>query len=384
MDSTSSIYHPIMKCLAVVVRILRGQRLADVLPASSVWAFQTVFAVAVDVPLPVLVAVGALASGTLLWRRERPCAVVVVTMACHLVTIATGQITWVAPAAVCALYSAGRYGAPRRAWIAAVAADLAVTVTVAVHALAAGTRPSAGTLGAVAAVGLGRLMRLRRELSDRSRAEQAREAVRAERRRIAREMHDVVAHHISTMNLLVGAARTTMTRDPEQAQGTLLTAERTGREAMAEMRRLLHVLRADDPPDKHFAGYGAAALPDLIAGVRDAGLSVEMRVRGDPVELETATDHALYRIVQEALTNVRKHAGGARASVRIAYTSGKVEVTVRDDGPGAAVGGDGFGLAGMAERAAACGGCLRAAPRPEGGFEVHACLPSPAMPKEKA
>ncbi|WP_432934068.1 sensor histidine kinase [Microbispora sp. CA-135349] len=377
-----------MDCPAVVLPRLRRQHHTDVLPVLSVWAFQAVFAVSagVPLPLPVLVMADTVASGTLLWRRKRPCTVAAITMACHLTTIVAGHPAWAAPAALCALYAAGRYGAPRRAWITAAAADLAVTVTVQV--LAAGTRPPAGTLGAVAAVGLGHLMRLRRELSDRSRAEQAREAVRAERRRIAREMHDVVAHHISTMNLLVGAARTTMTRDPEQAGDTLLTAERTGREAMAEMRRLLHVLRADDAPGEHSAGHsaghGAAALPDLIARVRDAGLPVEMRVCGDPVELETATDHALYRIVQEALTNVRKHAGGARVSVLIAYTSGQVEVTVRDDGPGAATAGDGFGLAGMAERAAACGGRLRAAPRPEGGFEVHASLPAPATPREKA
>ncbi|GAA3127415.1 hypothetical protein GCM10017600_54860 [Streptosporangium carneum] len=353
--------------------------MADSLLAAFVWAFQAMLIFSTDTltpPLPVMVALDTVASAALLWRRDRPFTVLAVTTACHLVTVVTGQNTWVSLAATCALYSVGRYGATRRAWIVALAFDFVMSAAAQLLHLTGGERPAVtGTVGALVFVGLGQLLRFRRELAERARAELAEAAVRAERRRIARELHDVVAHHITTMNVLVGAARTTMSQHPEQARETLLTAERTGREAMAEMRQLLHVLRADDGSAAASAGYGAAALPALVARVRGAGLPVELVVAGDPVEVGPVVDHTLYRVVQEALTNVGKHADGARASVRIVYEPGAVEVEVLDDGPGADVAEGGFGLDGMAERVTACGGLLRAGPRPEGGFEVRARIP---------
>ncbi|WP_248963520.1 sensor histidine kinase [Sphaerisporangium perillae] len=384
-------YSLIVKGLRAAWRALHRPRVTDFLLALFIWVFQAVFAFAIGVRVPPLLVMvlDTAASTTLLWRRDRPFTVLALTVACHLVTVMTGQVTWVGGAATCALYSAGRYGAPRRAWIAAIAVDVTIAVDAQLLYLVRGERPSVtGALGALVVVGLGQLLRFRRELADRARTELAEAAVRAERRRIARELHDVVAHHITTMNVLVGAARTTMISHPGQAQTTLLTAERTGREAMAEMRQLLHVLRADDAPDTGFAGYGVAALPTLAARTRAVGLPVELEVTGDPIELSPAVDHTLYRIVQEALTNTRKHAGGARASVRIAYEPAAVEVEVLDDGLGpggmeSGFGESGFGLGGMAERVATCGGRLRAGPRPGGGFEVRARIPLAAVPEEK-
>ncbi|WP_371786480.1 sensor histidine kinase [Streptosporangium subroseum] len=378
-----------MRSLRVAWRTLCRPRVADSLLALLIWTFQAVlaFSIGVEVPPPVVVLLDTIASVALFWRRDRPFTVLTLIVACHLVTVVISQNVWLGGAAMCALYSAGRYGVPRRAWIAAVAVDLSGSITIQVLYLVRGEKPSVtGALGALFVVGFGQLLRFRRELSERARAELAEAAVRAERRRIARELHDVVAHHISTMNVLVGAARTTMTRRPGQAQATLLTAERAGREAMAEMRQLLHVLRADDAPDTKFAGfagYGAAALPALVARAADAGLAVGLEVAGDRVELSTAVDHTLYRIVQEALTNIRKHAGGARAGVRLTYVPGAVEVEVLDDGLAAGAGESGFGLGGMAERVAACGGQLRAGPRPQSGFEVFARIPVPAVQEEK-
>jgi signal transduction histidine kinase len=206
--------------------------------------------------------------------------------------------------------------------------------------------------------------------------------VHAERRRIARELHDVVAHHISVMNVLVGAARTTMSLDPARAEEVLATTEQTAREAMAEMRQLLAVLRADDE-DEPTPQARTAQLPTLVARTCEAGLPTQLRVTGDSRPLPAAADLAVYRIVQEALTNTRKHTQGASAQVRLSYQDGAVEVEVLDDGGTAGHGtalspGGGYGLSGMAERVALCGGALQAGPRERGGFRVHARLPLPA------
>ncbi|MEW9529957.1 sensor histidine kinase [Microbispora sp. NPDC049125] len=392
-----------MTGLRAAWRALRRPRVADSLLALLVWAFQASLAFSTGAPAsPIAVlALDTAASAALLRRRDRPFLVVTITVACHLAGVVIGHGQWAAGAATCALYSAGRHGAPRRAWITAVAVDLSLAAVAQTRYFVDGVKPSpTGALGALIIVGLGQLLRLRRELADRARADLAEAAVRAERHRIARELHDVVAHHISTMNVLIGAARTTMARRPEQAEATLITAEHTGREAMAEMRHLLHVLRADDAfhNGPSGAGYGTAALPGLVARASDTGLPVTFEVTGDPVELDAMVDHTIYRVVQEALTNIRKHAGGAGASVRLGYEPGAVEVEVLDDGPGlpgstegpdtgagGGVGGGGgahdpdaeggYGLGGMAERVAACGGRLRAGPRPGGGFEVLARLP---------
>ena len=221
--------------------------------------------------------------------------------------------------------------------------------------------------------------------------ERARRTLLEERARIARELHDVVAHHITVINVLVGAARTTMTDDPGRAQEVLVTAERTAREAMTEMRQLLHVLRAEEAEaSENHAEVGTANLPGLVEQASRSGVPARLEVTGTAVPLPTAVDHAIYRIVQEALTNTRKHAPGARASIRLSYLGDAVEVEVLDDGSANPVddGVPGYGLGGMAERVALCGGELQTGRRPEGGFRVYARIPvepvAPERPREAA
>ncbi|GIH76326.1 sensor histidine kinase [Planobispora longispora] len=330
------------------------------------------------------VAIAAAGAVPLIVRRNHPVAVALATLALDLLHTLLGLGDPATLPSVIGLYSLGRHAAGRTVWIIAAAASLSY---LAVYQLQSGEIPgnvSVPVLSPFLVVGLGQFLRLRGELRKRGQEQAAEAAVRAERRRIARELHDVVAHHISVINVMVGAGRTTMTTDPRRAQEALVTAERTAREAMAEMRQLLHVLRAEDgdEPDNH-AGVGAEALPDLVARVDGAGPPVGLEVTGEAVPLPAAVDHAVYRIVQEALTNTRKHADGARVSVRLAYLSGAVEVEVLDDGLGRRGGtaqtGSGFGLGGMAERVALCGGRLQTGPRPEGGFRVHAWIPVPAV-----
>ncbi|MFB4280596.1 sensor histidine kinase [Nonomuraea sp. MTCD27] len=311
----------------------------------------------------------------LLMRRRRPILTAALVAATDVVFLATQTVAMTNLPTIIALYSVGRYTSGRTTAIASGAAF-------AVYATAQELSwPGAG--GWVAAlftvgmsVGVGQLVLLRAELNDRNRREVADAAVRAERRRIARELHDVVAHHITVINALVGGARATLPPEQEVTRSALESAEQTARQAMSEMRRLLDVLRADgnEGPDAA-TGVGAERLPELIKEAASAGLPASLTVTGEPVGLPAAVDHAVYRIVQEALTNTRKHAVSARASVRLAYGPAAVEVEVLDDGLAKAGGTPGFGLGGMAERVALCGGQLSTGPRPDGGFRVHARIP---------
>jgi len=277
-------------------------------------------------------------------------------------------------------------------WVGVTAGAAAVGYG-ALAAFAAGPGPSIGPAVALPLIPVvvGELFRQRYELRERRMAERAERAVRAERQRIARELHDVVAHHITVINVLVGAARTTMTDDPGRAQEVLVTAERTAREAMTEMRQLLHVLRAEEAEaSENHAEVGTANLPGLVEQASRSGVPARLEVTGTAVPLPTAVDHAIYRIVQEALTNTRKHAPGARASIRLSYLGDAVEVEVLDDGSANPVddGVPGYGLGGMAERVALCGGELQTGRRPEGGFRVYARIPvepvAPERPREAA
>ncbi|TMR95262.1 sensor histidine kinase [Nonomuraea basaltis] len=311
----------------------------------------------------------------LLMRRRLPILTAGLVTAVDAVGIATQLVTFMTVPSAIAFYSVGRYTTGRSTLITS-AAGYAVYATV----MERFWRAEGGWLGALftiaVPVGVGLIVRLRTELNERSRREAADAAVRAERRRIARELHDVVAHHITVINALVGGARATLPPEQEVTRDALESAEQTARQAMSEMRRLLDVLRADgnEGPDAA-TGVGAERLPTLIKEAKSAGLPASLTVTGEPVELPAAVDHAVYRIVQEALTNTHKHAVSARASVRLAYEPAAVEVEVIDDGLAAQNGVPGFGLGGMAERVALCGGQLSTGPRPEGGFRVHARIP---------
>lgn len=233
---------------------------------------------------------------------------------------------------------------------------------------------------------------LRAELSEQraAAAEQqaqwrAAAAVVEERLRIAREMHDVVSHGLSVMTLHVSGVRRLLRPEQERERAALETAERTGREALGEMHRMLGVLRApdaDEPPSP-----GLARLPDLVEQARAAGVRMVCRVTGEPRPLPSGVDLAAFRIVQEAVTNVLRHAGACVVECTVHYEPGAVGLEVVDDGAGAGSRtADGHGLAGMRERAEAHGGTVTAGPRAGGGFAVHAVLPAPepstTLPRE--
>ncbi|MFI8198572.1 sensor histidine kinase [Streptomyces sp. NPDC085942] len=213
----------------------------------------------------------------------------------------------------------------------------------------------------------------------------AERAVADERRRIAREMHDIVAHHVTTMQLMAGGARANLDRNPEIARDALVTLEGLGRTALHEMRQLLDVLRAEGETREASTAPqpGIADLERIVAESCAAGLPTEFDVRGAPRQLPGGMQLTVFRVVQEALTNARKHAGsGARARVRLTYGDRETTVDVRDDGEGTPGGfapapGSGYGLIGMRERVALHGGSLWAG-RGEGqGYRVTARLPLP-------
>ena len=217
---------------------------------------------------------------------------------------------------------------------------------------------------------------------ERAREELARRAVVEERLRIARELHDVVAHSMSIIAVQSGVGAHVLDSQPEEARKALAAVEATSRQALAEMRRLLGVLRQEaEPSGSQTPSPGLAEVDALAADVARAGARVEVRIEGTRPELPLGLDLSAYRIVQEALTNVVRHAGPATARVRIRYAPDTVDIEVVDDGRGAGTGRAGHGIAGMRERAALYGGSLDAGPLPDGGFRVAARLPvEPGLP----
>jgi signal transduction histidine kinase len=206
----------------------------------------------------------------------------------------------------------------------------------------------------------------------------AEQAVADERRRIARELHDVVAHHVSVMSVLATGTRRALSRDPVAADEALATIEETGRVALREMRRLLVVLRTDAEPAGELEPQpGLPGLEELLEQVREAGLPVQLATTGEPGHLDPGVALAVYRITQEALTNALKHAGPASAEVRLSFGTRELAIEISDTGRGPRPGPRtvGHGLLGMRERISLYGGSLRAGPRPGGGFRVFARIP---------
>ncbi|MFC4147728.1 sensor histidine kinase [Micromonospora mangrovi] len=222
------------------------------------------------------------------------------------------------------------------------------------------------------------VLRERARVAERTQRALAEQAVADERRRIARELHDVVAHHVSVMGVLATGARRVLRRDPDAADGAIATIEDTSRATLRELRRLLDVLRTEAEPAADLAPQpGLAGIESLVEQVREAGLPVALQVDGTPGPMEQGVALTVYRIVQEALTNALKHAGTATASVRLGFADGDVTVVVDDTGRGPAPAPDrvGHGLVGMRERVALYGGSLRTGARPGGGFRVSARIP---------
>jgi signal transduction histidine kinase len=349
-------------------------------------------------------ALSLLAPLPLLWRRRHPAAVMAVAWV--VMTVYSGLLY---PGAgpflslVTALYSVAAFGTPRAARLG-LASVLAVQPIAVLDprdpAYSEWSDVAVGAIVLTAVWVFGDSRRMRRAQvemieeravrAERDRDEQATLAVREERARIAREMHDIVAHSVSVMVVQAGAARRLVGRDPHAAAEAAGQVEATGRDALREMRRAVGVLRADGEGDVAGADAAPAVLepqpvlsdvPGLVAGYRDAGLDVRLRTDGEPRPLPSGVELAAFRIIQEALTNTMKHAGPARAEVRIAYGPDALTVVVADDGRGAAFerGPGGHGIAGMRERVTVYDGDLDAGPHPGGGFRVRARLPLEAM-----
>jgi signal transduction histidine kinase len=208
-------------------------------------------------------------------------------------------------------------------------------------------------------------------------AELAREhAVVEERQRIARELHDVIAHSVSVMTVQAGAVRRLLREDQNKERDALATVEATGREALTEMRRLVGLLRDEGSMPEFSPQPGMGTIDSLLDGVRAAGLPVELQIDGAPRELPPGVDLAAYRVVQEALTNALKYAGPAHAWVAVSWGAGELQLTVSNDGRGDGDGtGGGLGLDGMRERVALYGGEIESGPREGGGYVVRARLP---------
>jgi signal transduction histidine kinase len=285
-----------------------------------------------------------------------------------------------------AFYAVGMY-ASRRASIAAVAGGLAFVLAT----MAVTERENLGDFPFVALFMVGpwaaafvvRARELRTEALElhahaleRDREEKARAAVAAERRRIARELHDVVAHGVSVMTVQAGAVRRLLRPEQEREREALEAVEAAGRDALAEMRRLLGVLRETDETPSLAPQPTLARVEELLARFRDAGLAVQLEVEGVARPLAPGIDVSAYRIVQEGLTNVLKHAGASTATVVLRYEPDGLELEIANDGAGApAANGAGKGLLGMRERVTLYGGQFNAGPREGGGYLLRARLP---------
>jgi signal transduction histidine kinase len=331
-------------------------------------------------------------TGPLVLRRRAPLAAfVAISLVAFLQWLLIDGVFTADLALIVAFYAVAAHE-PRRWGLAAAAAMLELGVLLAAFKYTGdSTLASFVTLSAfvVAAGALGVYMRTRRQhvaalqeradQLERERDQQARLATAAERARIAREMHDVVAHNLSVMIALADGARLTAAQDPGKAERAMGAVSSTGREALEEMRRLLGVLRDDEQADALLAPQpGIAALDGLLEQVRGAGLATRLTRTGTPAPVGPGTQLALYRLVQEALTNTLKHARGASsAEVRLHYGAGDLSLEVIDDGAPAAAPArnGGHGLAGMRERAAAYGGAVEAGPRRDGGWRVRARIP---------
>ncbi|MER7891690.1 sensor histidine kinase [Micromonospora sp. NPDC094482] len=310
------------------------------------------------------------ATAALHWRRRRPAVVLAVAAAAAVSYYLLGYPLGPEPVPfVVALFATAEAG---RRWIAVTAVPLAVGLVLATD-VAAGRAPEGADLVAVsavlvAAVGLGELARSRRE----QRHAYAERAAAQERLRIARDLHDTLAHQLTAISVQAGAALRKRDSRPELAYPALETVREVAGDALREVRSVLGVIRAEPAG----AGNACDAVPAL--GAR-AGLAVTMTVSGDAAALPPDVDAATYRIAQEALTNVRRHAGVTEAEVRLAYLPGHVEIEVLDRGGGAGGDGDrtagGHGIDGMRERVTALGGRFSAGPRPGGGFRVWATIP---------
>ncbi|MGZ4233204.1 MAG: sensor histidine kinase [Solirubrobacteraceae bacterium] len=346
------------------------------------WAANCGGAKHVDALGYVLLAIGPLA---LLERHRHPAQVLVVVFAATLLYAVIGYPAGpVYLALIVALATAVIAGHRLLGWLT-VLVGWALFLWLP-PAVGRGTVPSALgalALGAWLLVLIGaaeavRERRLRKAEAERRHRQEAERRASEERLRIARELHDVLAHNISLINVQSGVALHLLDEQPEQARAALSAINDASGEALREMRSVLGVLRRVDEKLPRAPTPGIEQLPELISRAAAAGVTVELEVEGEQRSLPASVDLAGFRIVQESLTNVARHAGGSSAIVRLAYGEQELTVVVEDDGRGpqrGVAGNGGSGLVGMRERAAALGGVVEAGPRLGGGFAVRARLP---------
>ncbi|MEW2086323.1 sensor histidine kinase [Streptomyces sp. NPDC005283] len=343
-------------------------------------------------PEPRSLVLMVLVAGALVFRRRNPMAVLVFTTAISVVELVVGDpAAPVAMSAVIALYTVASCTDRPTTWRVGLLTMAVLTGA----AMFFGSTPwyTQENLGLFAWTGMagaaGDAVRSRRafvdaireraERAERTREEEARRRVAEERLRIARDLHDVVAHHIALVNVQAGVAAHVMDKRPDQAKEALAHVREASRSALNELRATVGLLRqSGDPEAPTEPAPGLDVLDELVITFRQAGLPVEVARADDGIRLPAAVDLAAYRIIQESLTNVQKHAGTeAKAEVSVVRVGRTVEVTVLDNGAEAAgpADGGGHGLLGMRERVIALGGTLTAGPRYGGGFRVQAILP---------
>lgn len=327
------------------------------------------------------------------WRRSHPGAVVAITTLCAAISGSLGYL--ISPLlllpVIVALYELTVRVPQRTAHVYAAAVIALIVLTALLsddNNQSWGMKTVSPAFWIMLPVVQGSAVRARRahleavhtraELAERTREQEARHRVGEERIRIARELHDVVAHHMALANAQAStAAHLTRTR-PEQAQQILTQLSTTTSSALRELQATVGLLRqSDDEEDSLEPSPGLGRLPELTSAFGAAGLDVGIRVTGEERSLSPGVDLTAFRIVQEALTNVAKHTGANTALIELAYTTDRLTLTISDDGgpPRAPAPSGGFGLIGMRERAQSAGGRLQAGPRPEGGFAVTAQLP---------
>jgi signal transduction histidine kinase len=361
----------------------------DAVLAGALAALVTWEITATDVagPIGLLVVFGLLATLPLVARRRFPVAVVITVAAAVVVldwfSVEQEPQTTLLPF-LTAVYSVGAYAEGRWTGVGLGGAliptlvdepdDFVVigpltTATWLVGRLVRSWRRQAADLGRLA------------DALDRERAENARLAVTDERARIARELHDVVGHTVSLMVLQAGAERLALGEHSPSTRDALAEIEQSGRSTLAELRRLVGVLRRDDEEPELAPAPGLTRLPELVEHVRQTGLAVDLQVAGEPRPLPPGLDVSAYRIVQEALTNTVKHSMARRVRVCIRYDVRELGIDVTDDGPakGSVTANGGHGLVGMRERVSLYGGKLTVGPMADAGFSVEASLPLNAV-----
>ncbi len=346
-------------------------------------------------PFAAAVATGV-ATAALALRRRAPlltvCVIVAAVAGPELVTRLTITLWGSFVPLLIGVYSVARHARGREALAGAAAATLGLLVVMLrVPVIGTVSNIPFNVVPFTTAFIAGRVLRARHdrhvEVSQRARQleagreEMIRAAIADERSRIARELHDIVAHCISVMVVQAGAAEDLLDRNPPLARPPLRSVQETGRQAVAELTRMLGLLRGERAALELRPQPGTAQLRELAEGMREAGLPVAFQVQGTPRPLAPGVELTLYRVAQEALTNALKHAGPARAEVMLRYGEHTVDLDVVDDGRGPGPGftagsGTGHGLIGMRERVLLYGGSLAAGPGPDGGFAVRMVLPA--------